>query len=236
MRRDDLRRTLRNIPLIVGIAGLVVLGVLALFGPQLSAADPQAQRLVLFYPDGTFKVPPTPPDAYNPLGTDPLGRDQLARVLWGARLTLTVVLLALALRAALALTFGILAGWRGGATDAVITLITNAVAGVPQLLLALLLAVALREHAIIGFVVALGLVGWSEGAQFVRGEVARIRAATSWRPRAHWGRGHAASSRVICCALSRRSSSVSARSRPARRCCCWPSWASSASSCPARSS
>jgi peptide/nickel transport system permease protein len=177
MKRDDLRRTLRNVPLIVGIAGLIVLGVLALFGPQLSAADPQAQRLVLFYPDGTFKVPPTPPDAYNPLGTDPLGRDQLARILWGARLTLTVVLLALALRAALALTFGVLAGWRGGATDAVITLITNAVAGVPQLLLALLVAVALRDHAIIGFVVALGVVGWSEGAQFVRGEVARIRAA-----------------------------------------------------------
>ena len=178
MKREDLRRTLHNIPLIVGIAGLVVLGVLALFGPQLSAADPQAQRLVLFYPDGSFKVPPTPPDAYNPLGTDPLGRDQLARILWGARLTFTVVLLALALRAALALTFGILAGWRGGATDAVITLVTNAVAGVPQLLLALLVAVALREHAIIGFVVALGVVGWSEGAQFVRGEVARIRAAT----------------------------------------------------------
>lgn len=177
MKRDDLRRTMRNVPLILGLTGLVVLGVLALFGPQLSVADPQAQRLVLFYPDGTFKVPPTPPDAYNPLGTDPLGRDQLARILWGARLTLTVVLLALALRAALALTFGVLAGWRGGATEAVITLVTNAVAGVPQLLLALLVAVALRDHAIIGFVVALGVVGWSEGAQFVRDEVARIRAA-----------------------------------------------------------
>jgi peptide/nickel transport system permease protein len=177
MRRDDLRRTLLNVPLIVGLIGVIVLGALALFGAELSAADPQAQRLVIFYPDGTFKVPPTPPDAFNPLGTDPLGRDQLARILWGARLTFTVVLLALLLRAALALTFGILAGWRGGAIDALVTLITNAVAGVPQLLLALLVAVALREHAIIGFVVALGVVGWSEGAQFVRGEVARIRAA-----------------------------------------------------------
>ncbi|HKY51562.1 MAG TPA: ABC transporter permease subunit, partial [Candidatus Limnocylindria bacterium] len=101
----------------------------------------------------------------------------LARILWGARLTFTVVLLALILRATLALTFGILAGWRGGAVEAVVTLITNAVAGVPQLLLALLVAVALREHAIIGFVVALGIVGWSEGAQFVRDEVVRIRAA-----------------------------------------------------------
>jgi peptide/nickel transport system permease protein len=168
---------LRNIALILGLVGVIALGAIALFGPQLSAADPQAQRLVLFYPDGTFKVPPTPPDRYNPLGTDPLGRDQLARILWGARLTFTVVLLALLLRAFLAVFFGVLAGWRGGNADALVMLGTNAIAGVPQLLLALLVAVALREYAILGFVVALGSVGWAEGAQFVRAEVMRIRRA-----------------------------------------------------------
>lgn len=177
MMRGDAGRVLRNVALILGLAGVIALGAVALFGPQLSAGDPQAQRLVVFYPDGTFKVPPTPPDAYHPLGTDPLGRDQLARVLWGARLTFTVVLLALLLRALLAVVFGVLAGWRGGTTDALVTLVTNAVAGVPQLLLALLVAVALRESAILGFVVALGCVGWAEGAQFVRAEVMRIRRA-----------------------------------------------------------
>ena len=177
MRRGDAGRFLRNVALILGLAGVIVLGVLALFGAQLSTGDPQAQRLVLFFPDGTFKVPPTPPDQYYPLGTDPLGRDQLARVLWGARLTFTVVLLALVLRASLAVLFGVLAGWRGSGVDALVTLVTNAVAGVPQLLLALLVAVALREHTVLGFVVALGCVGWAEGAQFVRTEVMRIRAS-----------------------------------------------------------
>jgi peptide/nickel transport system permease protein len=177
MRRGDAGRLLRNVALILGLVGVIALGAIALFGPQLSAADPQAQRLVLFYPDGTFKVPPTPPDQYNPLGTDPLGRDQLARILWGARLTFTVVLLALLLRALLAVFFGVLAGWRGGNADALVMLATNAIAGVPQLLLALLVAVALREYAILGFVVALGSVGWAEGAQFVRAEVMRIRRA-----------------------------------------------------------
>ena len=175
--KGDAGRALRNVALGIGLAGVLALGAVALFGPQLSAGDPQAQRIVIFYPDGTIKVPPTPPDAYYPLGTDPLGRDQLARVLWGARLTFTVVLLALLLRAALAVTLGILAGWRGGAVDALITIGTNAIAGVPQLLLALLVAVALREQAILGFVVALGVVGWAESAQFVRGEVIRIRRA-----------------------------------------------------------
>ena len=177
MRRDDVGRILRNVALLAGLGGVIVLGAIALFGPQLSAADPQAQRLVLFFPDGTFKVPPTPPDPYYPLGTDPLGRDLVARILWGARLTFTVVLLALLLRALLAVVFGVLAGWRGGSTDALITLATNAVAGVPQLLLSLLVAVALREYAIVGFIVALGCVGWAEGAQFVRAEVMRIRRA-----------------------------------------------------------
>jgi peptide/nickel transport system permease protein len=177
MRRGDVGRLSRNLALIVGLAGLIVLAAVSLFGPLLTAGDPQAQRLVLFFPDGTFKVPPTPPDQYYPLGTDPLGRDQLARILWGARLTFTVVLLALLLRALLAVSFGVVAGWRGGNADALITLVTNAVAGVPQLLLALLVAVALREYAILGFVVALGCVGWAEGAQFVRSEVFRIRKA-----------------------------------------------------------
>lgn len=177
MRRGDAGRMLRNVALILGLVGVIALAAIALFGPQLSAADPQAQRLVLFYPDGTFKVPPTPPDQYNLLGTDPLGRDQLARILWGARLTFTVVLLALLLRAFLAVFFGVLAGWRGGNADALVMLGTNVIAGLPQLLLALLVAVALREYAILGFVVALGSVGWAEGAQFVRAEVMRTRRA-----------------------------------------------------------
>ena len=175
--KGDAGRALRNVALGIGLAGVLALAAVALFGPQLSSGDPQAQRIVIFYPDGAIKVPPTPPDAYYPLGTDPLGRDQLARVLWGARLTFTVVLLALLMRAALAITLGVLAGWRGGAVDALITIATNAIAGVPQLLLALLVAVALREHAILGFVVALGVVGWAESAQFVRGEVIRLRSA-----------------------------------------------------------
>ena len=177
MTRSDVGRFASNIALVIGLLGVVALAIVALFGSSMTASDPQAQRLVLFFPDGVFKVPPTPPDPYYPLGTDPLGRDQLARILWGARLTFTVVLLALILRTTLALLFGLLSGWRRGPLDDLLTLITNAVAGVPQLLLALLIAILLREQAILGFVIALGLVGWAEGAQFVRAEVARIRRA-----------------------------------------------------------
>jgi peptide/nickel transport system permease protein len=168
---------MRNAALMIGLFGVLLLAVVALFGSQMTQSDPQAQRIVLFFPDGVFKVPPTPPDRYYPLGTDPLGRDQLSRILWGARLTFTVVLLALLIRTTLALGVGLLSGWRRGPIDELLTLVTNAVAGIPQLLLALLVAILLRDEAIAGFVVALGLVGWAEGAQFVRAEVARIRGA-----------------------------------------------------------
>jgi len=173
----ELARVLTNVPLVLGMAGVLAIAVIALFGAQLAPQDPQAQRVLVFYPGGRFEAPPTPPDELFLLGTDPLGRDQVSRLLWGARLTLGATLLGLAGRAALGLLVGVLAGWRRGHVDTALTWLTNAVAGFPQLMLALLIAVALREHGFFGFVVALASVGWAELAQFVRGEVIRIRAS-----------------------------------------------------------
>lgn len=173
----DVRRALTNVPLVLGMLGVLAIAVMALFGPQLAPGDPQAQRVILFYAGGRFEAPPTPPDELFLLGTDPLGRDQASRLLWGARLTLGATLLGLAGRAALGLIVGVLAGWRRGHVDTALSWLTNAVAGFPQLMLALLIAVALREHGFFGFVVALASVGWADVAQFVRGEVIRIRAS-----------------------------------------------------------
>lgn len=177
LRQRDAWRLLTNIPLVLGTLGIVLIALIALFGPQAAPSDPHAQRSVLFYPDSSFAVPPTPPDQYNLLGTDPIGRDQLSRLLWGARLTLTIVLFGLVGRAALALAFGLAAGWwRGTWVDHAVSYMTNAVAGLPQLMLALLLAIAFQGQGVLGFVLALGLVGWADLAQFVRAEVVRVAA------------------------------------------------------------
>lgn len=177
LRQTDAWRFLTNVPFVIGTFGIVVIAFIALFGPQLAPADPQAQRVIIFYPDASFAAPPTPPDQYNLLGTDPIGRDQLSRLLWGARLTLTVVLLGLLGRGALAVTLGVLAGWRRGSwADHAVGYVTNAVSGLPQLMLALLLVIAFQQmgQGITGFVLALALVGWAELAQFVRAEVVRV--------------------------------------------------------------
>ncbi|MGH2449795.1 MAG: ABC transporter permease subunit [Candidatus Limnocylindria bacterium] len=175
--RYELRALVTNVPLMLGALGILAIAVMALFGPDLAPHDPQAQRRVMFYPDGSFKAPPIPPDAVFPLGADPIGRDLLSRLLWGARLTLAATLLGLAGRGAIGLTLGLVAGWRRGAVDGAIGYVTNAVGAFPQLMLALLLVVIFREHGLIGFVLALALTGWAELAQFVRAEVLRIRAA-----------------------------------------------------------
>ncbi len=181
MRRANRAREARhffgNGPLVVGLAGIAAIVAVALFGPQLAAYDPNAWRLVEFGPCGEIAVPPIPPGPAHPLGTDALGRDLLARLLWGARLTLAAVLLAVVARAALGLAVGLAAGWRRGPLDTLLLYATNAVTGFPQLMLALLLVVLLKDRGFVGFVVALAAVGWGELAQFVRRETIRLRAS-----------------------------------------------------------
>ena len=171
--KADVRAATRNVPLVLGVAGIVAIAAIALFGDRLAPYDPQAWRFVEFY-DGRIVVPPSPPDSHHLLGTDALGRDLLSRLLWGARLSLTVTGLAVLVRMTLGLATGaLIAGTRGVASAGVLTL-TNVISGYPQLLLALLVGVALRDLGVIGFVIALGIVGWPELARFVAVELRRI--------------------------------------------------------------
>lgn len=173
----EIRLLLGNAALVIGLAGVAAVVAVALFGPSLAPYDPQAQRVVVIYPDGSYEVPPTAPNRHHLLGTDPIGRDILSRLLWGARLTIGAMLLALAVRLALGIGVGLLAGWRRGAIEGAAAHLTNAVSGIPQLLLALLLVVAFRDLGLAGFVIALAAVGWAEIAQFVRAETIRLAAA-----------------------------------------------------------
>jgi peptide/nickel transport system permease protein len=174
--RADVRVVFRNIALVIGTLGIALIAVVALFGDRVAPYDPQAWRLVEFY-DGRIVVPPSAPDAHHLLGTDPLGRDQLSRLLWGARLTLGVTLLAVVLRLALGFLVAALAVLARGAADRALVTFTNVVSGYPQLLLALLVGVALRDLGVFGFVVALGVVGWPELARFIRVELRQIARA-----------------------------------------------------------
>ncbi len=120
------------------------------------------------------------PSSRHWMGTDGLGRDITARVLYGARVSLGVGLLSALLALVVGIPLGAAAGYRGGATDAVISRIIEAVLCFPSLLLALaLLATApgwLRSLPdAVRIAIVLGVTGWTPVARYLRGEFMRIR-------------------------------------------------------------
>jgi peptide/nickel transport system permease protein len=115
------------------------------------------------------------PSLQRPLGADHLGRDLLARLLHGGRLTLGMSATATTITAAMGTGLGCLAASSGGGVDLVISRVTEIMVGFPYLLLALAVA-GLSGGGARGIVLALSLFGWSTYARIARAEVMRIRA------------------------------------------------------------
>jgi peptide/nickel transport system permease protein len=151
---------------------LLVVSALVLAAPLLSL-DPFGMDL-----DRTLAAP----DGSRWLGTDALGRDVAARMLYGGRISLSVGLIAALCALGLGIPLGVWAGYRGGWPDRIISRLVEALLCFPALLLLIgLLAAmpawlaAVPEVLRIGLV--LGLTGWIPVARFMRGEVIRIRQA-----------------------------------------------------------
>ncbi len=139
---------------------------LALFAPLLSPYNPSsldlAHRLA-------------PPSAAHWLGTDELGRDILSRVIWGARLSLTVAISVVGLSFLLGLIFGGIAGYYGRWIDVSInTFLMNAFLALPGILLAIAF-VAFLGPGLLNLILALSIGGWVGYARLVRAQVLAVR-------------------------------------------------------------
>jgi peptide/nickel transport system permease protein len=115
-----------------------------------------------------------PPDAQHHFGTDELGRDVLARMIHGARVSLTVGLLATIMALIVGCFFGAIAGYYGGVADWLVSRLIEVVLCFPLLFLALAI-VAFFGPSIWTIMIALGLTTWTSEARYVRGEFLRIR-------------------------------------------------------------
>jgi peptide/nickel transport system permease protein len=115
-----------------------------------------------------------PPDAQHYLGTDDLGRDLLARMIHGARVSLTVGLLATLIAVVVGSFFGAIAGYYGGAADWIVSRTIEVVLCFPFIFLVLGI-VALFKPSMATLMIALGLTSWTSEARYVRGEFLRIR-------------------------------------------------------------
>jgi peptide/nickel transport system permease protein len=115
-----------------------------------------------------------PPDAQHRFGTDDLGRDVLARMIHGARVSLTVGLLATMMALIVGCFLGAIAGYYGGVADWLVSRVIEVVLCFPLLFLALAI-VAFFGPSIWTIMIALGLTTWTSEARYVRGEFLRIR-------------------------------------------------------------
>ena len=155
------RRFRRHRLALVSIAIMFVLALSAIFAPLLSSPnDPYTADLQNLR---------APPSQEHILGTDRSGRDMLARILHGGRVSLSVGLIATSIYISIGTILGGVSGYRGGVTDFIIMRITDIVMCFPSLLIILTL-VAVIGPSIFNIMIILGLLGWPSIARLVRGE------------------------------------------------------------------
>ena len=154
------------------VAGGVLLAVFtaaALLAPVLAPHDPLAVV------DPGTPVALQPPSARHPLGTDALGRDVLARVLFGGRVSLAVGVGVEVVVAALGGVVGLLAGYYGGLLDAALMRLTDVVMAFPTLILAISLVAVFERPGLATVFVVLILLGWTTIARVVRGTALTLK-------------------------------------------------------------
>ena len=166
---DAWRRLSRNRAAMVSGVVLVVIAALAIAAPWIPGlADPAAQDL---------RLAATPPSLAHPFGTDNLGRDQLARVVYGGRISLMVGLVATLVSLLIGVTWGAVSGYRGGNLDLFMMRVVDILDSLPYIFLVILLLVFFSRSLLMLFV-ALGLVQWLTMARIVRGQVLSLRTQT----------------------------------------------------------
>jgi peptide/nickel transport system permease protein len=166
MQSDFWRRFCRNKGAVAGMVVLLIVAAVALLGPWLATNDPWAMV------EQPFVRPWTEPGFL--LGTDTLGRDILAGLVYGARISLLIGVVSTIVALLIGVTFGAVAGYFGGWIDAALMRFTELFQAVPSFALAIVL-VAIFEPSIKSIVVAIAIVSWPPVARLVRSEFLTLR-------------------------------------------------------------
>jgi peptide/nickel transport system permease protein len=159
------RRSKPSALLVTGAVIIAMAAVAAAIGPTIARFDPAAQQLPLRLAG---------PSSAHLLGLDELGRDILARVLAGARISFLVGLVVVTVSASVGTALGAVAGYFGGVVDEVVSRVIDVLLAFPGLLLAIAL-VAVLGPSLRNVLFALTIIGWVGYARLVRGQALRAR-------------------------------------------------------------
>jgi peptide/nickel transport system permease protein len=150
---------------------LAALVFAAIFAPYLAPHDPL---------EGDITRKSIPPVWMNrgtwehPLGTDRFGRDVLSRIIYGSRISLAVSLIAIGVAGTMGTAVGLISGYRGGMTDAMLMRLTDIGLSLPTILIAVVL-VAVSEPSFRNVILVIALLLWPRFARQVRGETLAIK-------------------------------------------------------------
>lgn len=163
---DAWRRLIRNKLAVIGLVVVIFFISVALFAPLIAPYDDAEvvdPRLVRYNPTWTW-----------PMGLDQNGRDIFSRIVWGARISLFVGVVAYIIILAIAIPVGSIAGFFGGWVDNVIMRGVDVVFTIPQVLLVLMF-VNWRGPGVTNIFLAIGIIGWVTEARLIRGQFLSLR-------------------------------------------------------------
>ena len=167
-RLRRLARSLRRNPVaLISLVVLVAIVVIALAAPALAPHDPTMQSLRLRLRPPSW-LPGGEPGHF--LGTDPLGRDMLSRILHGARVSILVGVLAVLIQTVIGVGVGLVSGFYGGAVDNVFMRLADVQQAIPFLVLVVAVA-AVVGPSFLNTVLILGVTGWVTYGRVVRAQV-----------------------------------------------------------------
>ena len=163
--RRALRRLFRHKGAVVGLIVIATFTVLAVFASLIVPYDPIAT---------SWTAVRKPPSALHWFGTDDLGRDIFARVIYGARASLTAGAISVGIALGIGVPFGLLSGYRGGFIDALISRITDAMLACPFLILAIALA-AFLGPSLGNAMIAIGVSRMPVFVRLTRGQAMSVK-------------------------------------------------------------
>ena len=158
-------RFLRHKMGMVGLGVILILALMAIFAPIVGLQDPNKIDLTV------MRQPPSPDHI---MGTDPIGRDAWARLVYGARVSLSVGLVAVGIYCTIGILLGGVAGYFGGWVDMVISRFTDIMMCFPSFMLIITVAIMLPPN-IFNVMVIIGIFGWTGVSRLIRGQFLSLR-------------------------------------------------------------